>query len=30
MDDSLWIVAGVAASLGLFAGAAQIWPDLTD
>jgi len=26
MDDSLWIVAGLAASLGLFAGAAQIWP----
>jgi hypothetical protein len=23
----LWIVAGLAASLGLFAGAAQIWPE---
>ena len=26
----LWIVASLAVSVGLFAGAAQIWPDLTD
>jgi hypothetical protein len=27
---SLWIVASLAASVSLFAGAAQIWPDLTE
>ena len=26
----LWTVVGLAATLGLFAGAAEIWPDLTE
>jgi hypothetical protein len=26
----VWIVAGLAATLGLFAGAAEIWPALTE
>lgn len=26
----LWIVVGLATTLGLFAGAAEIWPDLTE
>jgi hypothetical protein len=26
----LWIVVGLSATLGLFAGAAEIWPDLTE
>jgi hypothetical protein len=26
----LWIIVGLATTLGLFAGAAEIWPDLTE
>jgi hypothetical protein len=26
----LWIVVGLASTLGMFAGAAEIWPDLTE